>query len=341
MQKVKVIVCGLGKVGRAFLELVSAKAEITKKRYGLDVQIIAASDIDGSALCGSGLPLAEVVANLKKGVAVHSLPDWGTTETGQDVLEKMKAHVFIEATPTNLVHGEPGLSHIRGALERGLHVVSANKGPLVLFYKELHDLARGKGCSIGIGAATAAALPTVDVGSYCLAGADIVEIEGILNGTTNYVLTRMDKEGISYEDALAEAQEKGIAETDPSLDVEGWDTANKMVLIANRVLGASITRNDVEVQGIAGMERSALESARLENKVVKLVGSARASHDGIKVRVGPSKLDIGHPLAAVNGPEKALSYLTDTMDRVTISGGKSSPVGAAAALYKDLVNIFT
>jgi homoserine dehydrogenase len=246
--------------------------------------------------------------------------------------------VLIEATPTNIVDGEPGLTHIRTALGKGMHVITAAKGPLVLRFGELKALADQKGVSLKFSAATAAALPTVDVGEFCLAGAEILSIEGILNGTTNYILTRMHREGIDYEEALAAAQALGIAEPDPSLDVEGWDTASKLVIIANHLLGASLTLNDVEVSGITGVSRQMIEEAKAQSKVIKLIG--RTDKEGrVVAGVAPRALGPEHPMANIHGAEKGLTFFTDSMDRVTVTGGKSDPKGAAAAMLKDLINI--
>ena len=261
-------------------------------------------------------------------------------KTGKETIDEVEAHVLIETTPTNLVDGEPGRTHIFAALEKGMEVVSANKGPIVLFYREIHELARQKGCGVHISAATAAALPTLDVGQVCLAGTRLLEIEGILNGSTNYILTRMQQDGCGYETALKEAQELGIAETDPSLDVEGRDTANKTVLIANRLFGMSLGPKDITVEGITKITAEDVAAARDAGQVIKLIGTAKRTDSGVQLSVAPKRLEQSHPLASVGGSEKAISYLTDTMHRITVSGGKSSPVGAAAALLKDLINAF-
>jgi homoserine dehydrogenase len=209
-----------------------------------------------------------------------------------------------------------------------------------LFYQELHELAQQQGVGIHISAATAAALPTLDVGIVCLAGTQLLEAEGILNGSTNFILTRMQQDGCSYRDALKEAQSLGIAETDPSLDVEGRDTANKIVLIANRLFGMTFGPNDVEVNGITDITSEEIAAAAAEGKVIKLIGTAKRTDNGLQLSVAPKHLDKEHPLASVSGSEKAISYLTDTMHRITVSGGKSSPIGAAAALLKDLINAY-
>jgi homoserine dehydrogenase len=146
--------------------------------------------------------------------------------------------------------------------------------------------------------------------------------------------------GCSYETALQEAQELGIAETNPSLDVEGRDTANKIVLIANRLLGLSLGPNDITVEGITKITTEDVAAARGAGQVIKLIGTVKRTESGVQLSVSPKRLDADHPLALVGGSEKAISYLTDTMHRITVSGGKSSPIGAAAALLKDLINAY-
>ena len=294
----------------------------------------------GAATAGpDGLPLGDLVAHLGQGCAVEEFSTYGTKGmSGVEALEAVGARVLVEMTPTNLRDGQPGLSHVRAAIARGMDVVSANKGPFVLFYDELHTAARGHGCRLHLSAATAAALPTLDVGTVCLAGARLLSAEGILNGTTNYILTRMHEEGCSFEEALGEARRKGIAETDPTLDVSGRDTANKMIIICNRLFGKTYGPGDISVEGITGITPDRIERAAGAGRVVKLIGSAHR-HDGeVLLKVSPEELDGSHPLASVNGTEKAISYLTDSMDRITVMGGKSSPVGAAAAVLKDLIN---
>jgi homoserine dehydrogenase len=178
------------------------------------------------------------------------------------------------------------------------------------------------------------------VGLTCLAGTEVFNAEGILNGTTNYILTRMYEEGTPYKDALAEAQRMGVAEPDPSLDVEGRDTANKILLIANEVFQAGLSLKDIRVEGITQLTPEDIQEAKKISKVIKLIGKVEKTGGKVVASVGPMALPLDHPLASVRGTEKAISYLTDTMDRVTVSGGKSNPVGAAAAILKDIIRVY-
>ena len=338
--KTRVVVCGFGRVGREFARLVHEKSERMRAAYGLDPSIVGVGELNGSLHCPGGLdPAATADAFERDGGFAghpHLVADW----RGLDLARAASADVLIETTPTDIRTGEPALSHIREALGRGIHVVSANKGPFIRAYRELTALAREKNLKLKISAAAAAALPTIDVAETCLAGAEILKVEGVLNGTTNFILSRMRTNGQSYEEALVEAQALGIAETDPTLDVEGFDTANKLALITNVCMGADLTPEDVERTGIAGVSLDEVQGASAEGKIMRLVGAAKRDEAGrVTARVAPALLPPEHPLAGVEGAEKGITYTSDTMDRVTVVGGKSDPRGAAAALLKDLINI--
>ena len=339
---VRIVVCGLGRVGKAFVNLLIQKEKDLQKRYGLNLKVVAAVDIGGAAVSPQGLPLAGADGPPGKGGAGGNLArDSGKKGyTGAEALSAPFADLLVETTPTNIKDGEPGLTHLLTALKNKKHVVTAAKGPLVLRYGDLKALAEKGQVKLMISAATAAALPTLDVGLSCLAGTEVISAEGILNGTTNYILTRMHEEGTPYADALAEAQRMGVAEPDPSLDVEGRDTGNKILLIANEVFQAGLSLKDVSVTGITRVTPEEIQQAKKQGKVIKLIGKVERKDGKVAASVAPLPLPADHPLAGVRGTEKAISYLTDTMDRVTVSGGKSNPVGAAAALLKDVIRIY-
>jgi homoserine dehydrogenase len=343
MRVQRIILCGFGKVGRAFVQLLHERRDLLQTRYDLGLDLMAVVDIGGAALAPRGLltiPPTELLAHVKAGGTVEEFGDFGMPgATGEVVIESLEADLVVEATPTNLTTGEPGLSHMCAALSREMHVVAANKGPLVLRYAELRALALKHRGRIYMSAATAAALPTLDVGQTCLAGAQILGIEGILNGTTNFILTKMQDEGYTYGDALQEAQARGIAETDPSLDVEGFDTANKLILLSNALLGTGYGPHDVTRRGMTHITPQMVMDARQLGKCLKLVGRANLSQGSVRLSVAPEELPLAHPLASVHGAETAVTYETDIMGQVTVMGGQSSPTGAAAALLKDIINL--
>lgn len=340
---VRFVLCGLGNVGRALIRLIHERGDEIEEVYGIRFVSIAAVDIGGAAVSESekGLPLADLESGLQSGLPVEKVVGFGFSgKTGAQIIQEVAADMLVEATPTNLTDGEPGTAHIRAALSKGMDVVSANKGPLVLYYADLHQAAAQNGCRIHMSAATAAALPTLDVAEICLAGSRISAVEGILNGTTNFILTQMEEQDWAFDRALAEAQRLGIAETDPSYDIDGHDTANKIILIANRVFGTDFGPGDVSVEGIRRIQLNDIALASGRGMAIKLIGSATRKDSDVILKVAPEVLDAEHPLALINGSEKAVTYRTDTMDQVTVSGGKSSPVGAAAALLKDMINAY-
>jgi len=340
MKPIRIIVCGFGNVGRAFVRLIEDKQEDLQNRYGIAPAIQAVVDIGGAAVSEpDGLPLDRLRELADTGQAIETMASCGRPGvSGVDILQSIPADVLVEATPTNLVDGEPARSHINAALKNGMDVITANKGPVVLFYKDLQDRIQSSGGRLFMSAATAAALPTLDVGKLCTAGARIEAVEGILNGTTNYILTRMGREGCDYHTALKAAQDLGIAETDPTLDVEGLDTRNKIILIANQLFDQCLSISDVDTVGITGVRPEDMEAARSKGQVIKLIGSVRWKNNRLRVQVAPEALDEKHPLAGVHLSEKGISFDTDTMGRITVTGGHSSPTGAAAALLKDLIH---
>lgn len=340
MKTTRIIQCGLGNVGRNFLNLLNERAGDIREKYGLNIEVSCVVDIGGAALNPTGgLPLERLLCHLQNGGKPEQFEDYGRVGlTGVQAIEDYDFDILIETTPTNLKDGEPANSFITAALAKGTDVVSANKGPFVLFFDKLKKAAKKNNSRFFVSAAAGAALPTLDVGRFSTLGARVTAIEGILNGTTNYILTKMHLEKCSYQEALAQAQALGIAETDPSLDVGGFDTRNKILLISNMVFDANLRLEDIPVQGIVGITLDDIEQTAREGNVLKLVATAQRFEDGrIAAEVKPKAIPPDHPLAAINYSEKGITYTTDTMGQITVLGGKSSPLGAAAALLKDII----
>jgi homoserine dehydrogenase len=255
-----------------------------------------------------------------------------------EFIRNIKADVLVELTPTNLKDGEPGLGTIRIALTRGLHVVSANKGPLVLAYTELANLAKSKGVRLLYSATVTGGLPTLNIGARDLCVAEIHKVEGVLNSTTNYILTKI-AEGQSYAEALKQAQDVGMAETDPSLDVDGWDAACKLVIIANAVLRRPTTLKDVIVEGISGITKGQIEKATSENQVIKLIALAEKKNNDYEFSVAPRSIARSHQLAGVGGSTMAVIYETDMNGEIFLSIDEADPYPTAAAVLRDIVHI--
>ncbi|MCL1974936.1 MAG: Gfo/Idh/MocA family oxidoreductase [Firmicutes bacterium] len=298
---------GCGGVGRAFIKLLEDKQNALKAR-GLFLRLTHTIDVENSA-------------DYDKMLARH------------------KADMLVLATPTDKESGEPGYSYIKAAFKHGMHVVTADKGPILLAYHELKKMAENNGVKLGIGCTTGGALPAINAGEMALAGADILSIEGILNGASNFILEEMREQHKSFNEALAEAQRLGIAETDPSLDVEGWDTAIKLLILTNVLLNENKRLADVEVRGITGLNRYDLNQATHAGLRYKLVGRSAYVNNRLLMKVEPLVFGPQHPYYHVEGKNKVVRYTTDTLGELTISGGASGVFAAAASLLRDIINI--
>jgi homoserine dehydrogenase len=328
MKNVTIVLIGMGNVGKAFIDLVQEKYSFCRSRYGLDLKFSAVFEIEGALFYETPVGAAEIL----KG-------QWNSRVTLSDVFDSHPPGVLVECVASTADTGEPGLSFIREALNHGWHVVTADKGPLVADFGGLRQKAWENNTILKISGAAAAALPTLDTALYSLAGTDIKKIEGILNGTSNYILTQM-KKGIAYKEALEKAQQKGIAEPDPSLDVEGKDTAYKLFLITCTIFQKNIHFNEIKVEGITSLSPDKLRKGLEEGQTIKLLGKVKKKNGDLDLCVEPSVLNQNHPLYSVDGTNKGITFKTDSMDVVTVTGGKSDPKGAAAALLKDLINIY-
>jgi homoserine dehydrogenase len=255
------------------------------------------------------------------------------------MLQNKDVDVVIELTPTNKETGEPGMTHIRKSLECGLNVVTANKGPILLAYKELKDIAVKNEVQLGIGCTTGGALPSINAGMMDLAGADIISIEGVLNGTTNFIINEMENKVITYLEALKNAQQLGIAETNPELDVEGWDTATKLTILTNVLMNEEKVLSDISVEGITKITPVEVAKCLEEGNKYKLVGKTVKENGEIQMTVKLEKLDSSHPLYVVDGKNKAVRYVSDVLGDLTIIGGASGVIPASASVLRDLINI--
>jgi homoserine dehydrogenase len=256
-----------------------------------------------------------------------------------EVLKQSKADLLVELSPTDLRTGEPGLSNITWALEHGLDVVTANKGPLVLAYQRLAALAAEHSRALCFSGAVAGGLPTVNIGRRDLVGATILKVEGVFNSTTNYILLRMSEGGLSFEQALAEAQRAGVAEANPSLDIDGWDAANKLVIVANSVLGMPATLQDVSVQGIRAVSREGLLRARAEGHAIKLLATAEPRDGGYTLAVRPTELPLTHPLARLTQWQMGVVYTTDINGVITAVIDEEGPLATCGAVLRDMINL--
>ncbi|MBA5942028.1 MAG: homoserine dehydrogenase [Methanophagales archaeon] len=339
---VRISIAGFGHVGGGVAEIVRQKREEIARIHGINIKIVGIADLRGVIVDENGLS-EDAILKLKrekrkrKGEEAEDIyVDTNTTGmTTLEMIREVEHEIMVEATPTNIVDGEPGLSHIITALESGRHVVTSNKGPMALESTRLIELAAKKGKELRFGSTVGGATPIISLIRENLAGNRIISVKGILNGTCNYILTRMTEEGLPYEHVLKEAQELGIAEADPSKDVSGIDTALKLVILANFVFGLNASYKDVEVVGIEEITLDALKLADDAGYVIKLIGAVDQEGDlSVRQRLVPKE----NPLN-VGGTLNVATIRTDLAGDITIVGKGAGPIETASAVISDIISI--
>jgi len=335
----RIAIIGFGGVGRAFLQLlINKSSELLREGINPKVKYVISSK--GGVYDSEGIDINKFVDYSNANKDIINYPIGGSQNiTFNTLLENKDVDIIIEMTPTNIKTGEPGMTYITKSLENGFHVITANKGPILLDYKKLNEIAYQNNVQLGIGCTSGGALPTINGGIIDMAGSTIETIEGVLNGTTNFIINEMEKEKVEYKEALEKAQKLGIAETDPTLDVEGWDTATKLLILTNVLMNEEKTMKDINVEGITSIKASDIEEAAKEGLKYKLVGRTIRTKEGLKMSVKLEKLDIDNPLFGVDGKSKAVRYTSDTLGDLTIIGGASGVIPAAASILRDLINI--
>jgi len=336
----KLAFIGFGTVGQGFTEILLEKKDMLEKKYNFSWSIVAISDImKGSIYDENGLDMNKILDLVKSGKKLDEYPTGTKGLDSISTINDTNADTIIEVTFTDVKTGEPALTHIKTALSAGKNVVSTNKGPVVKQAVELLDLAESNKAQYSFEGVVLAGTPALNLANYTLAGNNISGFKGILNGTTNYILTRME-EGMPYEDALKKAQELGYAEADPTGDVEGLDALGKVVILTNVVMGKKITWIDVERKGITKITTEDIEKAKSEGKRWKLIGSAEIQSNGsVKAKVSPEKLPLDDPLAGVGEATNALTFFTDELGPVTIVGPGAGRRETGFSLLIDLLNI--
>jgi homoserine dehydrogenase len=300
------------------------------RSIGLEIMVVAVADSKTAVVDLEGVDLATVLERKESEGVVGD-----AHITGHDIIRDIEHDLVIETTPTNIDTGGVGLQNMLTAFSKKRHVVTSNKGPLALKYRELAALAEKSGCAFRFEATVGGAMPLLNLVRDTLAGNDVISIEGIFNGTCNYILTRMMEEHATYELMLAEAQELGIAEKDPAYDVEGIDTACKLVILANAIFGIDATYKDVQVTGISRITPEALMLAETDGYVIKLIGEVNKQ----RIQVAPRLVPIGHPLA-VGGTMNVASLQTDLAGPVIVVGRGAGSIETASAILSDIVSIY-
>jgi homoserine dehydrogenase len=336
----RVALIGFGAVGRAFARLLLRKREEILQRYAVDMRVTGIITARrGAAWDPEGLDLAAALEVTEGGGDLSALSRSPAPREALDFIGKCPADVVVEITVLDPRAGQPATDHVRAALRAGRHVVTANKGPLAFAYRELRDLARSRGRAFLFESTVMDGAPLFRMVQEGLPATHILGFRAILNSTTNFILTRME-EGIPFEEAVRQAQAIGIAEADPSNDIDGWDAAVKTCVLANVWMDADLRPDAVERTGIRGIGPEDLAAARRKGRRIKLVCTAERSADGaVRARVAPEAVPLEDLLAHVRGTSSVITLRTDTLKQLTLIEHEPEPAQTAFGILADLIAI--
>lgn len=335
----RLIIVGFGTVGQGLAELLLDKREELAREHGFAWQVVGIADLhNGSCYAPEGIDLARALTMVGRTESLSAMAGAGNDWDAMTMIHRAQADALVELTYTDIKTGEPATGHLRAALERGLHVVTANKGPIALHYRELADLARARGVGLRFEGTVMSGTPVLNMVRETLRGSRLTEVRGILNGTTNFILTRME-EGMDYPSALAEAQSLGYAEAVPDADVLGHDALAKVTILANVLFGAALLPADSPCQGITHITPHDIARAKDQGRRFKLIGRVWREGDTVRGSVAPQEVPMTHPLAGVAGAANALTLTTDTLGDVTIVGPGAGRAPTGFAVLADLIGL--
>jgi homoserine dehydrogenase len=343
MKHIRLSLVGFGVVGQGFAELIMTKHDFLKQHYGVDISLVGvANSRHGFIYRQDGLHIPTLLQLATENDPLTDYPGATHWDSALEGLQAISADILVEVTPTNLRDAEPGMSHIREALSKGMHVVTANKGPAALAANELISLAHQQGVQLRMESTVMAGTPVISTIREGMAGAEVFAMRGILNGTTNYILNAM-AEGHDYVEVLADAQAKGYAETDPTADVEGYDAVAKILILAALIFGHTLKPDQVVREGITAITREQVQRVHDQDKRMKLIASLRVLSDGdgqktiLEARVEPTALPLTDPLARIDGVTNALTVNSDTLPEVTIIGPGAGSIQTGQGLLADVL----
>jgi len=338
MSDLKFLLLGFGNVGQALARLLLRKRQNLSRSYGIDWRVVGiATGRHGAALDPAGIDLENALALAGAGKSLDTLSADKPPTDAASLIRGSGADVLFENTPVNYETGQPAVDHIRTALEAGMHAITANKGPVVHAYRQLTDLATTSGRRFFFESTVMDGAPIFSLWRHSLPAADLRSFRGVLNSTTNLILTLMEK-GNNYQQALAHAQEIGIAETDPRGDTEGWDAAVKVAALVTVLMGFPLTPAQVDRQGIEKITQQDVASAHTQGMRWKMVCEAERSGKSVTSRVRPEKVGAEDPLFNVMGTSSAITFDSDVLGALTITEENPGPETTAYGLLADLVN---
>ncbi|CAN5780769.1 homoserine dehydrogenase [soil metagenome] len=334
----RLVLVGFGNVGQGVARSLASNPEILA-HHGLVVRLTGVVDPRFGAVADpEGLDPEHLLAAVNATGSFDRLDGAMAADDIGSVIEASMASVMAELTYTDLATGEPAVSHIRTALERGVHVATSNKGPIALHVDSLERMAAANQAILSYEGTVMSGTPALRLGSELLAAAGVLSISGVLNGTTNYMIGRMAS-GATFEDALAEAQHKGYAEADPSGDLEGLDAAAKLVILARAVFGQAIAVGDVERVPLTASTAGDMAPATAGGQGWRMVAALEPANGSFRASVAPRALDAGDGLLGVAGSTNAITFHTEMLGPVTLTGPGAGRTETACAIMSDLLSI--
>ena len=331
-KELRIILCGFGVVGQSLVKLFDSRSKELYAKYGLKPRVVGVFDSKGSAVDQSGLKLDKLIQTKKEHGTVKNYSNIKNSMSGIEMLKNVEADVLIETTASNYKDAEPGMTHITTAMKKGMHVISVNKGPLALAFPSLMELATYNQVMLRFSGTVGGGTPILDYAKNSLSGERITSFAGILNGTTNYILSNMST-GLSFGEALKDAKNKGYVEADESLDLDGLDAAAKLVILANWVMGMKVTMPDIKCIGIRKVSTEDIKKAAKNNCSVKLIASCDK-----ELIVSPKELSNDDPLC-VNGTLNAIAFTSEHSGTQTIIGKGAGGTETASSILRDLLDI--
>lgn len=339
-KKFRIGLVGCGTVGRGLIALLNGKRAFLKESRGFEFELCLVCDYKlGTLMSKQGLDMAAILRNLEESGNLHAMP--GVTLGSlplEDLLRETPLDILCEATPTNYETGQPSRGILETALRGGANAVTCSKGGVGIALEELKRLADEFNVKIRFESSVLSGTPLIGLVRENLAGCEIERAEGIVNGTTNYILCRME-EGMEYAEALRRAQELGYAETDPTGDVEGLDSAVKVCIMAQEFFSTRLKMSDVERRGITSVTLGEMKRAREEGKRIKLIAGAERRDGAVRGYVEPRAIDVTHPLAGVMDAVNAVCLSTDNLGDVTIIGPGAGSRETAQGILSDMLEI--
>ena len=338
MSYTNLILIGFGNVGRALARLLLSKRSDLIERYQIDWRVVGiVTQNHGQALDPEGIDLLEATRLSEAGEDLTSLSVLEPQNDLQELFSSVQADVMFENTPVNYRTGQPAIDHIRTAINTGMHAITANKGPVVHAYQELSTLAMSRGVSFRFESTVMDGAPIFSLWREALPAADLKSFRGIVNSTTNLILTRMEQ-GETFDQAVAYAQSIGIAETDPQGDTEGWDAAIKVAALVQVLMGVPLKPQQVKRQGIHGFTNDQVDAALAEGKRWKLICHASRKGDNIEASVHPQQIDSSDPLFTVMGTSSAITFQSDVLGDLTVTEADPGPHTTAYGLLADFIS---